>query len=100
MMTYDVLLFQRNQKYIARVRQWPEVMVEGDTEAGVLAQVEADLQDLLNHVRIVQVDVDIDPQTHPWAQWAGIFEEDEDWDAFQADIASYRQAIDNAEMTT
>jgi hypothetical protein len=29
-MTYDVLLIRKEDKFIARVRQWPVIMVEGD----------------------------------------------------------------------
>jgi hypothetical protein len=29
--TYDVLLTRKEHKFIARVRQWPAVVVEGDS---------------------------------------------------------------------
>jgi hypothetical protein len=96
-MTYDVLLLQRNQKYIARVRQWPDVMAEDDTEAGALALVEARLQDFFKQVKIVQLDITPPHNLHPWAKWAGVFDDDDDWDEFQADVDTYRQDVDNIE---
>ncbi len=46
-MTYDVLLTRKEHKFIARVRQWPAIVVEGDTEEEVLRKAQADLQSLL-----------------------------------------------------
>ena len=46
-MTYDVLLTRKADKYIARVRQWPEIVVEGDSEEEVLRKAQADLKSLL-----------------------------------------------------
>jgi len=34
-MTYDVLVTRKANKFIARVRQWPMIVVEGDSEEEV-----------------------------------------------------------------
>jgi predicted RNase H-like HicB family nuclease len=47
LITYDVLVAQHNGKFTARVRAWPEIVAEGDTEAEVLRKAQADLQALL-----------------------------------------------------
>ena len=93
-MTYDVLLTKKDEKFIARVRQWPEIIVEGDTEETVLAQARADLKALLTSGRVVQLDLEIEPDEHPWLKFAGVFAEDPDWDLFQASIQQYRTELD------
>ncbi len=90
-MTYDVLVIHKEKGVIARVRQWPQIVVEGETEEEALAQVQADLKALLQGGRVVQVDLNLDPAAHPWVRWAGMFADDADWDEFQAEINRYRQ---------
>ena len=95
-MTYDVLLTRKEKKFIARVRAWPEIVVEGDTEEEALCKAQADLQALLMAGRIVQLSLDVKPEAHPWQQFAGMFADDPDWDAFQAAIQQYREEVDRS----
>ena len=95
-MTYDVLVARKDKKFIARVRAWPEICVEGDTEEEVLRKAQADLQALLMTGRIVQLALDVQLDEHPWRQCAGMFADDPDWDAFQAAIQQYREDIDSS----
>ena len=95
-MTYDVLLTKRDKKFIARVRNWPEVVVEGDTEEEVLLKAQADLKSLLINGRIVQLELDVKPNEHPWQKLVGMFADDPDWDKFQESIQQYREEIDTA----
>ncbi|MBI3951537.1 MAG: type II toxin-antitoxin system HicB family antitoxin [Acidobacteria bacterium] len=95
-MTYDVLVTKKDEKFIARVRAWPEIVVEGDTEEEALMKAQADLKSLLMGGRIVPLDLDVRPDEHPWRQFAGIFADDPDWDEFQESIQQYREEIDRA----
>lgn len=93
-MTYDVLLTQQGDKFVARVCQWPAIVAESDTEEEALRKVQAHLQSLLAEGRIVQLELDRQPAEHPWQQFAGMFANDPDWEAFQASIRDYREEID------
>jgi len=95
-MTYDVLVTKRDEKFIARVRAWPEIVAEGDTEQEVLMKARADLKSLLAQGRIVQLEIDVKPDEHPWRQFAGMFADDPDWDEFQASIQQCREELDRA----
>jgi len=94
-MTFDILLTQKNQKYFAHVRQWPEIIGEGDTEEKALAQARTDLKALLSGGRMVKLDLDLEPSEHPWRSFAGMFDDDPDWDEFQEVIEIYRQSLDS-----
>jgi predicted RNase H-like HicB family nuclease len=93
-MTYDVLLTRKEDKYIARVRQWPAIMVEGDSEEEVLRKARADLQSLLVGGRIIQLELEAQPEAHPWQRFAGMFADDPDWEDFQESIQAYREELD------
>ena len=88
-MTYNVLLTRRKNKFIARVRQWPAIIVEGDTEEEVLRKAQADLQSLLAEGRIIQLELEVKSEGHPWKQFAGMFADDPDWDAFEDAMQRY-----------
>lgn len=91
-MKYDVLLTKKNNKYIARVCQWPEILVEDDTEEGALARAQLGLKNLLFGSRIVQLDTET--HEHPWLTHAGMFSDDPDWEAFQDSVRQYREETD------
>jgi predicted RNase H-like HicB family nuclease len=93
-MTYDVLLTRKADKYVARVRQWPEIVVEGDSEEEVLRKAQADLKSLLVGGRIIQLELEAGPEAHPWQPFAGMFADDPDWDAFQESMQAYREELD------
>ena len=93
-MTYDVLLTKKDDKFVARVCQWPAIVAESDTAEEVLRKVQADLQSLVAGGRMVHLEVAIQPEAHPWQPFAGMFADDPDWEAFQASIREYREAID------
>ena len=93
-MTYDVLLSKKGDKFVARVCQWPAIVAESDTEEEALRKVQTHIQSLLAGGRVVQLEVDIKPEEHPWQQFAGMFVDDPDWEAFQASIRAYREEVD------
>lgn len=93
-MTYDVLLTRKDDKFIARVRQWPAIVVEGDSEEEVLRKAQSDLQSLLVGGRIIQLELETQPEVHPWQRFAGMFADDPDWDAFQESMQAYREELD------
>jgi len=93
-MTYDVLLTKKGDKFVARVCQWPAIVAESDTEEDALHKAKASLQSLLAGGQIVQLEVDIKPEEHPWQQFDGMFADDPDWEALQTSMREYREEID------
>jgi len=96
-MTYRVLMTKNpGDGYTARALALPDIVASGPTELEAIEQLRSTLADLQLHSRVVQVDLPLPdaPVENPWLPFAGIWEHDPDWEAFQAAIDSYRQEID------
>jgi len=101
-MTIDIILSQSEHKYVARVKEWPDVVVEEDTRQEALDQVSKRLINYLTHqVEVVQLDIDLPAQgrnghnnRNPWLEQFGRFKDDPTFDDLQAEIAAYRQELD------
>ncbi|AOY80992.1 MULTISPECIES: hypothetical protein [Moorena] len=95
-MIYEVILSRENDKYIARAKEWPEVMVVENSRDAAINQLKAQLLDYLtNQVEVVEVDIPLLGKTgNPWLDKFGWFKDDPTFDDLQAEIAAYRQEID------
>src|SRR3954452_21880694 len=94
-MTYDVILRKTQNKYIARVREWPEVVIEEETREAALSQIKQQLVAYLSQ-RPEVVPIEIEPSTvpnHPWLQFAGMWADDPTWGDFEAEVATYRPEL-------
>lgn len=97
MMTYDVILSKKNNKYVARVKEWPEVVVEEQTREEAIHQIKEQLVEYLTHqVEVIQIDIDLPIKTgNPWLDNFGRFRNDSTFADLQAEIAAYRQRLDD-----
>ncbi|NEO64071.1 MAG: hypothetical protein F6J98_28095 [Moorea sp. SIO4G2] len=95
-MIYEVILSRENDKYIARAKEWPEVMVVENSRDAAINQLKAQLLDYLtNQVEVVEVDIPLLGKTgNPWLDKFGWFKDDPTFEDLQAEIAAYRQEID------
>jgi predicted RNase H-like HicB family nuclease len=96
-MTYRVLVTKNpGDGYSARALALPDIVASGTTELEAIEQLRATLADPQVHSRVVQVDLPRpgEPLENPWLRFAGMWEHDPDWEAFQAAIEAYRQDID------
>ena len=90
-MTYDVLLTKKDEKFVARVCQWPEITAEGDTEERTLNMVRSGFRNIMLGGRLVKLDISPEPCEHAWSEYAGIFSDDPDWEEFQESLRQYRR---------
>lgn len=97
-MICDIILSRENSKYIARAKEWPEVVVEEDTRDKAIDQIKTRLVDYLtNQVEVIQIEIPLPAETrNPWLEKFGWFKDDPTFDDLQTEIAAYRQEIDQA----
>ena len=97
-MTYDILVTRIDSKqYTARALLFPNIMATGHNEQEVLGQVQTAIADLRTKSRIVRIDVPAipgDSDDDPWLRFAGAWQDDPDWDVFQAEVRAFRQEMD------
>jgi predicted RNase H-like HicB family nuclease len=98
-MTYDVILRKTQNKYIARVRDWPEVVVEEETREAALMQIKRHLTTYLSQPpEVIQIELEpVVTSEHPWLQFAGMWADDPMWDDFVTEVAAYRQEMDKTD---
>ena len=97
-MICDVILSKTNNAYIARAKEWPEIIVEQATRNQAIQQIKTRLIDYLtNQIEVVQIEIPLAPITgNPWLDKFGWFKDDPTFDDLQAEIAVYRQELDQA----
>lgn len=95
-MICDVILSKENEKYVARVKDWPEVMVKEASRDKAITSVTSKLVDYLTkEVELVRVEVPLANKTgNPWLDKFGWFKNDPTFDDLEVEIASYRQQLD------
>ncbi|MBI3801998.1 MAG: hypothetical protein HY268_34145 [Deltaproteobacteria bacterium] len=98
-MTYDVILRKQQNKYIARVRDWPEVMIEEETREAALTRIKQHLIAYLSQTpEVVSIELEpVEATENPWLQFAGMWADDPTWDDFVTEVATYRQEMDKAD---
>jgi predicted RNase H-like HicB family nuclease len=94
-MTYDVILSKHNNKYVARVKEWPEVVVEEQSRESAIDQIKERLVEYLTHqVEVVQIEITpplaVD---NPWLKNFGRFQDDPTFAELEAEISAYRQIL-------
>jgi len=92
-MICDVIINQRDNKYFARVKEWPEIWADENTRDQAIQNVQTQLFEYLTRqqVEVVQIEV---PAKNPWLEKFGWFKDDPTFDDLQAEITAYRREID------
>ena len=97
-MACDVILRKKDSKYLAQVKEWPEVIAEESTREAAIAQIKRLLFEYLSHqVEVIQIDIPL--PTEPKNQWLdkyGWVQNDPTFEDLQTEIEAYRLEIDQA----
>lgn len=98
-MQYQVFVQSHpERKFVASVVGMPNAIAEGETEEEAVAKVKAALESQLASGKFVTIEVNTESLTQradPWIEHVGIFADDLTFDDFQAEVAAYRQQVDD-----
>jgi predicted RNase H-like HicB family nuclease len=93
---------QSHQHFVASVIGMPTITVDGGTEIEAISNAKAALKSQLAKGKVVTVDLDeigkLDPQSTRSTQYAGIFENDLDFQAVISEITAERTSEDESEV--
>lgn len=96
-MTYEVILRKKDDRYIARVRDWPELVIEEDTREAAITHIKEELVEYLTQPpEVIQIDLEPVIETNPWLKFAGMWADDPTWEEFLAEVEAYRREIDES----
>lgn len=94
-MSYKILVQRDANQITARALLFPEITVTGTDEQAVLEQLRQELKAVLQNSQLIDLDLSLS-ENDPWLQFVGMWADDKDWDAFQAEIKTYRDSFDIA----
>lgn len=94
--TYAVIETPAAGEFLATVLGWPNVQTRGGSRQEVLAKLQALVTERLTQVELIPLALQIpdSPQGHPWLEFAGVYQQDEQFDAVMAEVAAYRASQD------
>ena len=72
----------------------PNCRAKGETRELALQNIRQLLTTRLSQSEIVTLKIDSPQREHPWMQFAGMFQNDPQFEDMQADIQAYRQEIE------
>lgn len=102
-MQYQVFVQSHpEKKFIASIVGIPNSTVEGRTKEEVIALAKATLETHLASGELVTIEVGqqiSQQEIDPWLKHMGIFASDPTFDDFLAEVAAYRQQVDEQEMS-
>jgi predicted RNase H-like HicB family nuclease len=101
-MQYQVFVQnQSEQRYIASIVGIPNLTVEGKTEEEAIEKVKAALETQLAIGKFITIDISPNlptPETDPWLKNLGLFADDPTFDDFLAEVAVYRQSVNDQQI--
>jgi hypothetical protein len=93
-----VLVTQRADRvWIAKLLTWAGFSVEGDSREDALSKLDQQVKAQLADGEIAYLDLPLAPAKNPWLAIAGKYQDDPNWDKYQAAIAEARQAANERE---
>ncbi len=86
-----VLVTQRADRvWIAKLLTWADFSVEGDNREDALSKLDQQVKAQLADGEIAYLDLPLLQAKNPWLAMAGKYQDDPNWDEYQAAIAADR----------
>lgn len=93
-----VLVTQRADRvWIAKLLTWAGFSVEGNSREDALSKLDQQIKAQLADGEIAYLDLPLVQAKNPWLEIAGKYQDDPNWDEYQAAIAEARQAANESE---
>jgi len=93
-MICDIILTRQKNKYLAKLKNWPDIMVMENTRDKAIKQIKKQLTEYLTEeAEIIQIEIPVPLSAHkanPWLNNSGRFKDDPTFDDLLAEIAEQR----------
>jgi predicted RNase H-like HicB family nuclease len=92
---YAVIVEERTANHwFAQVLGWPECRAEENSREAAIATLKKVLQELLSRAEVIYLDVPKPKVENSIMKYAGMFEDDPQFDEVLAEIETYRKELD------
>jgi len=100
-MICDVILRKKAGRFIARAKDYPDVIAEEDSREKAIDLIRVHLLDYLTkETELIQVEVPLQNSvSNPWIEKFGCFKDDPGFKDLETEIAAYRKEIDKDESS-
>jgi predicted RNase H-like HicB family nuclease len=85
-------------KVVASIFEFPSCRVEADTKESAIAQLQAAFLERLQHIEAIPWTIPTSLSKPAWTQFAGVFQDDPDFQAIMAAIQAERNSDDDSEV--
>ncbi len=94
-MTLTVLVEKTGHgQFRAVISQPIALSVEADSAANAVSQLKEAVENKLLECEVVELDIPSSRRDHPWLQFAGVWKDHPDFEAFQEAVTEYRAGAD------
>jgi hypothetical protein len=85
-------------KVVASIFEFPSCQVEADDRDTAIAQLQSIFLERLQHIEAIPWNVPISVTQPAWMKFAGIFQDDLDFQSIMQEIRAERESEDNSEV--
>lgn len=87
-----------NGKFAASIFEFPNFRVEAKTREDAISQLQTTFLERLSHIEAISWNVPLDASAPTWMQFAGVFQDDPDFQEIMNEIRSQRTSDDDTEV--
>lgn len=87
-----------NGQFAASIFEFPNFRVEAKTREEAIAQLQATFLERVSHIEAISWNVPLDAASPTWMQFAGVFQDDPDFQEIMDKIRAERTSDDDTEV--
>ncbi|MDZ7959858.1 MAG: hypothetical protein RMY34_18575 [Aulosira sp. DedQUE10] len=88
----------KNGEFAASIFEFPNFLVVAQTREEAIAQLQATFLERLSHIEAISWNVPLDASPPTWMQFAGVFQDDPDFQEIMDKIRAERTSDDDTEV--
>jgi predicted RNase H-like HicB family nuclease len=88
----------KNGQFVASIFEFPNFRVEAQTREEAISQLQTTFLEGLTHIEAISWNVPLDASPPTWMQFAGVFQDDPDFQEIMDEIRAERTSDDDTEV--
>ncbi|MBD2303530.1 MULTISPECIES: hypothetical protein [Nostocales] len=88
----------KNGQFAASIFEFPNFRVEAQTREDAITQLQTTFLERLSHIEAISWNLPIEASVPTWMQFAGVFQNDQDFQEIMNEIRSQRTSDDDSEV--